>query len=121
MQKAGDRPIPFIDTVLQELSDTQDWPRDEKITTCFDLTSTIDADLLFPPEVMQKIESKEVGSIHDIEPGSEGIGWFCITSAEMKKTKNGLKLLQIGVDGESTNIKLKNLLNHRVGKFKINN
>ena len=88
-EKAGDPVMPFIDYILEELSDTQDWPRDEKINTCFDLTSTIDADLLFPPEVMQKVSEKEVPALHDIPPGTEGIGWFCMTSAEMKKTKNG--------------------------------
>jgi DNA polymerase-3 subunit alpha len=88
-EKVGDPVMPFIDYILEELADTQDWPRDEKINTCFDLTSTIDADLLFPPDVMQKVAEKEVPALHDIPPGSEGIGWFCMASAEMKKTKNG--------------------------------
>jgi len=89
MQKAGEEPIPFIEFILEELSETPDWTRDEKINLCFDLTSTIDADLLFPPEVMAKVAEKEVPALHDIPAGSEGIGWFCMASAEMKKTKNG--------------------------------
>lgn len=89
LQKSGETPIPFIDYILEELSGTEDWTRDEKIDTCFDLTSTIDADLLFPPEVMEKVAQKEVPKLHDIQPGSEGIGWFCVQSIEMKKTKNG--------------------------------
>ncbi len=89
MQKACVEPIPFIEFILEELSETSDWCRDEKINICFDLTSTIDADLLFPPEVMVKVTEKDVPALHDILAGSEGIGWFCITSAEMKKTKNG--------------------------------
>jgi hypothetical protein len=56
---------------------------------CFELTSTIDGDLLFPPEVMEKVAAKEVPRLHDIPAGSEGIGWFCMASVEMKKTKNG--------------------------------
>ena len=87
--KAGEPVIPIVDFLLEELSDTPDWTRDEKINTCFDLTSTIEADLLFPPEVMEKVIAKEVPRLHDIPPGTEGIGWFCMQSAEMKKTKNG--------------------------------
>jgi DNA polymerase III alpha subunit len=88
-EKAGEPVIPFVDFLLEENSSTEDWTRDEKINLCFELTSTIDADLLFPPEVMEKVRTKEVPSLHDIPPGSEGIGWFCMQSVEMKKTKNG--------------------------------
>lgn len=88
-QKSGNEPIPFIDFILEELSETPDWTRGEKIDLAFDLTSTIDADLLFPPELMMKIAEKDLLPLHDISPGTEGIGWFCIASAELKKTKNG--------------------------------
>lgn len=88
-EKAGDPVIPFIDFLLEELSSTEDFSRGEKIDLCFDLTSTIDSDLLFPPDVMERVKAKEVPSLHDIPPGTEGIGWFCMQSVEMKKTKNG--------------------------------
>lgn len=87
--KAGEPVIPIVDFLLEELAETEDWTRDEKINLRFDLTSTIDADLLFPPEIMEKVASKEVPRLHDIPPGTEGIGWFCMASAELKKTKNG--------------------------------
>lgn len=85
----GEPVIPIVDFLLEELTNTSDWTRDEKINMCFDLTSTIDADLLFPPEIMEKVLTKDVPRLHDIPAGSEGIGWFCMASAEMKKTKNG--------------------------------
>jgi len=88
-EKAGEPVIPIIDFLLEELASTEDWSRDEKINMCFELTSMIDGDLLFPPEVMKKVAAKEVPRLHDIPAGSEGIGWFCMASAEMKKTKNG--------------------------------
>lgn len=87
--KAGEPVIPIVDFLLEELQGTEDWTRDEKITLCYDLTSTIDADLLFPLDIMEKVLSKDVPRLHDIPVGSEGIGWFCMQSAEMKKTKNG--------------------------------
>jgi DNA polymerase-3 subunit alpha len=88
-EKAGEPVIPLIDFLLEELSQTTDWSRDEKISTCFDLTSTIDADLLFPTDVLEKVKAKDVPSLHDIPAGSEGIGWFCISSVDKKKTKTG--------------------------------
>lgn len=87
--KAGETINPITDFLLEKLSCTDDWERDEKITSLFNLTSTIDTELLFPPETMKKIIEKEIPCLHDITPGTEGIGWFCITASEMKKTKNG--------------------------------
>jgi DNA polymerase III alpha subunit len=88
-EKAGEPVIPFMDFLLEELADTEDWDRSEKIAMSQDLTSTVDVDLLFPPDVMSKILSKDVPRLVDVPAGSEGIGWFCISSIEMKKTKKG--------------------------------
>lgn len=88
-EKLGEPVMPILDFLLEELSSTQDWDREEKIGVRYELTSTIDSDLLFPPDVMKKVEEKEVPSLHEIPAGSEGIGWFCASSVEMKKTKNG--------------------------------
>jgi DNA polymerase III alpha subunit len=87
--KAGEPVMPIVDFLLEELSGVEDWSREEKINMCFELTSTIDGDLLFPPEIMERIAAREVPKLHDIPAGSEGIGWFCVSSTEMKKTKNG--------------------------------
>lgn len=87
--KAGEPVVPILDSLLESTSDIEDWERAEKIGLCFELTSTIDADILFPPELMEKINKLNIPSIHDIAAGEEGIGWFCAQSAEVKKTKNG--------------------------------
>jgi DNA polymerase-3 subunit alpha len=94
-EKSGDPIMPILDFLLEELASTQDWPREEKIGVRYDLTSTIDADLLFPPEVMNKINEKDISSLHDIPGGAEGIGWFCASSIELKKTKNGKSFYRI--------------------------
>jgi DNA polymerase III alpha subunit len=88
-EKAGEAVMPMIDFLLESTLDTPDWSRDEKISMFLDLTSSIDADLLFPPDVMDRIRDKDVPPLHDVPAGSEGIGWFCLASAEEKKTKNG--------------------------------
>ena len=86
---SGVDPIPVIDLLLEELSSTHDWSRAEKIEMSYEYTSTANADLLFPPEIMEKLTAKEVNSIHDIPAGDEGIGWFLVTEVQSKKTKNG--------------------------------
>lgn len=88
-EKAGEPVIPILDFLLEELATTKDWSREEKINVRYELTSTLDAELLFPAEVMKKVTEKDVPSLHDIPAGTEGIGWFCASSVEMKKTKNG--------------------------------
>lgn len=88
-QKSGDNPIPLIEFLLDELRDVEDWTRAEKIEMAYELTSTVDADLLFPPELLQRITDKDIPRLHDIPAGSEGIGWFCAASVEKKTTKNG--------------------------------
>lgn len=87
--KAGEKIEAFLDVMLESFSELEDWTREEKIEMSQELTQSVDVDLLFPPAVMAKIAEKEVPRIHDIEPGSEGIGWFCASDVQVKKTKNG--------------------------------
>lgn len=86
--KAGEKIEAFLDLTISNLSEVEDWSREEKIEMCQDLTQTVDSDLLFPPTVMEKIAEKNVPKLHDIPAGSEGIGWFCVTEVKVKKTKN---------------------------------
>jgi DNA polymerase-3 subunit alpha len=87
--KAGEKIEAFLDVTLTSLAEIEDWSREEKILMCQELTQSVDSDLLFPPAVMSKIAEKQVPKLHDIEPGTEGIGWFCAAEVQVKKTKNG--------------------------------
>jgi hypothetical protein len=89
LAKEGVDPVPVVDVLLEEQAETEDWSRSEKIAMAYDLTSTADVDLLFPPEIMSKLDDKGVSSIHDVQPGTDGIGWFLVTEVNLKKTKNG--------------------------------
>lgn len=107
-QKDGDNLSPFIDDVLASLESEADWARDEKIAMCYDLTSSVDMDLLFPPDIMRKIADKEIPKIHDVPPGEEGIGWFCVSEFETKNTKNGKTFTRIkAIDNESRSVWLR--------------
>jgi len=87
--KAGEKIEAFLDLTLADLSEVEDWSREEKIEMCQDLTQSVDTDLLFPPAVMEKITEKNVPKLHDVPAGAEGIGWFCVSEVQVKKTKNG--------------------------------
>lgn len=88
-QKLGEIIKPCIDELLEQNELVSDWTREEKLAMYFDYTSSADAEILFPEEVLNKIRDKGVDPLHDIPSGSEGIGWFCLASVEMKTTKNG--------------------------------
>ena len=100
--KEGVQPRPMIDILLEGQSTTEDWTRDEKISHAYEMTSSADIDLLFPPDIMQKLKDKEVSSIHDVQPGADGIGWFLVTEVVLKKTKNGKAFFRCkAIDDES--------------------
>jgi len=54
----------------------------------YDLTSTVDVDLLFPSHLMSRLLDKQVQSVTEIPGGERGIGWFVIIDIIKKKTKN---------------------------------
>jgi len=102
LAKEGVEPTPMIDILLEGQTTTEDWTRDEKIAHAYEMTSSADIDLLFPPEIMQKLKDKEVTSIHDVQPGADGIGWFLVTEVVLKKTKNGKAFFRCkAIDDES--------------------
>ena len=45
MRKNGEEPTVFLDKILSDNIDIEDWSRVEKISLSYDLTSTVDSDL----------------------------------------------------------------------------
>ena len=80
--------IPIVDLLIEEYKDKEDWKRAEKIGNYFELSNDASEDLLFPPELMNKIKEKSVDSIFDIKSGERGIGYFTVVEVIRKKTKN---------------------------------
>tara|TARA_Y100000310_G_scaffold121766_1_gene120485 strand:- start:874 stop:2214 length:1341 start_codon:yes stop_codon:yes gene_type:complete len=81
--------LPVIERLISQYSDLPDWSRQEKILNYMDITSGVDAELLFPSSLMERIREKAVVSIHEIPSGTRGVGWFCVSEVIKKKTKNG--------------------------------
>jgi DNA polymerase III subunit alpha len=88
-QKNNEIIVPIIDVFTEKYEGVPDWTRHDKISNYVEITSGVDADLVFPPTLMTKIVAKNVGSIHDVSPGDRGVGWLCASEVIQKKTKNG--------------------------------
>ena len=97
MQKNGIEPEVFLDKILEDHKEIEDWSRVEKIEFSYDLTSTVDSDLLFPEKLMGRLTDKSVQSVHNIPSGGNGVGWFVITDVIKKKTKNGKTFYRLKV------------------------
>jgi len=78
-----------IRDVLPSLIEVQDWTRPEKIGHAVEILSTAPELLLFPPQIIEKINKSQVDSLVGLEPGRPGIGWFCTTAVQKKTTKTG--------------------------------
>ena len=87
--KNGEELIPISEDLINKYRFINDWRRYEKIKNYFELSNDASADLLFPPELMDKLESKNISSIFEIGDGQRGIGWFTVVEVIHKQTKNG--------------------------------
>ena len=106
LKKNGEEPQLIIDKLLQEiLQDDSDWTRIEKINNQFELSSDVQEDLLYPVELMKRLESKKIQSALTMEEG-KGIAWFCIMNdIKVKKTKNNKDFMTVSVADNEGNLK----------------
>jgi len=89
MIKKGEVPIKIVDRLSDEYELLDDWTRSEKIKNYFELSNDASDDLLFPPELLQRLKDKSVNSVFEIESGKKGIGWFTVVEVIRKTTKTG--------------------------------
>jgi DNA polymerase-3 subunit alpha len=84
-----------IDSSILGVSHIKDWSRDEKIVLYQQITSAINNALVFPAEVMRRIEKADVKSLCEMVGGDKGVAWGCATEIIKKKTKNGKEFYRI--------------------------
>ena len=87
--KKGEEVVPIVQELIERYYVEEDWSRSEKIKNYFELSNDASDDLLFPPELMKKLNDKQISSIFEIPDGERGIGWFTVTEVIHKTTKNG--------------------------------
>ena len=97
MEKNGDVPEPLLPILAEEYNMLQDWTRTEKVKNYIDLTQSVNNSLVFPDEMMQRVEEKEIPSIFAVPAGEKGIGWFCVMDIIYKKTKNGKDFMRMKI------------------------
>ena len=92
--KKGEEIVPITNDLINKYRFASDWSRSEKIKNYFDLSNDASADLLFPSDLMKRLEDKNIQSIFDIESGKRGIGWFTVIEVIHKTTKNGKEFMR---------------------------
>jgi len=101
--KKGESLPPVLDRLIDQYQAIDDWPRNEKIHNQFEIMSTVENDLLFPPNLIQRINEKDVSSALQINSGARGIGWFCITQVLKKKSKNNKTFYRLKIVDNNSN------------------
>jgi DNA polymerase-3 subunit alpha len=94
-KKEGRVLTPIIDVLIEKYNEEEDWTRAEKINNFVEITTSADAELVFPPDLIKILKEKNVASLHDIQPGDSGLGWFCASEIIFKKTKNGKSFYRV--------------------------
>jgi len=95
--KHGEILIPILERLISEYKHLPDWTRHEKIMNYVELTSAVDADLVFPPKLIGRVHEKKLISVHEIPAGERNVAWFCVSEIIKKKTKNGKDFYRLKV------------------------
>lgn len=101
--KNNENPQEIFNKLLNENSDVNDWNRIEKIDHQISLSNDVSLDLLFPENLIKRINEKNINSFNDIKSGEKDIGWFCIVDIIRKETKNGKTFSRIKVSDYESN------------------
>jgi len=98
----------LVADLLLELNDLHDWTRVEKIRFAYEILSDVAEDLVFPPEIMRKIEKSNVPPISSLKGGNKGIVWFCAQDIVKKQTKKGKDFTLINaIDNTNNMVKIR--------------
>jgi DNA polymerase-3 subunit alpha len=95
LEKKGEFPPDFVDTLIEQADDLDDWTRIEKIEMNADLRSAVSNDMLFPEDLQERIDRTGIVPVTEIPHDKEEVGWFIIHEVQVRKTKNGKNYLRI--------------------------
>jgi hypothetical protein len=97
-----------VEEILAGIEDVSDWTRVEKIKNAYEILSDVAEDLVFPPEIMRKIEKSNLPPISSLKGGSKGIVWFCAQDIIKKQTKKGKEFTLIhAIDNTNNMVKIR--------------
>lgn len=89
-------PPDILNVLIEKTQHVEDWCRQDKIAFSYDLTKTVSLDLLFPNEILEKLEKSEIPPVTEVRSGN-AIAWFLVTQCVSKKTRKGKSFLRVKV------------------------
>jgi len=92
---------PILDGLIESAKDLPDWTRTEKIALQVEISGAAPRHVLFPEEIMEKIERAEVVPISKVETDASEVSWFIILKIEEKQTKTGKSFMRIKVTDDT--------------------
>jgi len=89
--------------LLGAVSNIEDWTRVEKISNFAEIGGSVNEELVFPAEVMAKIEESQLPSLPSLSGNIRKIAWGCLQDIIKKTSKNGKTFYRIKVIDPQSN------------------
>ena len=95
---------PILPELIRNTEYVDDWTRSEKLVMHYDLTSTVPRELLYPGNILDKIENADIPRLSSLSGKTRAVAWFCIQEIIKKKTKNGKTFYRLRVCDDQNNL-----------------
>ncbi len=92
-----------LPSLIESTKQIEDWSRVEKISNFAEIGGTVNEELVFPSEVMAKIDRSEIPSLPSISGNMRTIAWGCLQDIIKKTSKNGKTFYRIKVIDPQSN------------------
>lgn len=89
--------------LIKSVSDIEDWTRVEKINNFAEIGGSVNEELVFPEEIMAKIEKSELPALPSLTGNVRKIAWGCLQDIIKKTSKNGKTFYRIKVIDPQSN------------------
>ena len=96
-EKTGESVVDELEKAVTDCESISDWKRFEKIENYVELTASTPTHLVFPGGILENLKKKNVKSAFEIEESAPDVAWFCITSAQEKKSKSGKTFARLNI------------------------
>ncbi len=89
--------------LIKSVKNIKDWSRVEKINNFAEIGGSVNEELVFPIEIMTKIQNSELPALPTISGNTRAIAWGCLQDIIKKTSKNGKTFYRIKVIDPQSN------------------
>jgi DNA polymerase-3 subunit alpha len=89
--------------LIDAVSGLADWSRAEKIVNFAEIAGSVNEELVFPVDVMEKIEKADIQSLPTVVGNVRTIAWGCLQDIIKKTSKNGKTFYRLKVVDPQSN------------------